>query len=58
MSSGSSRTFNGRVAGFRTHGIVALAAAAVMLIARAPLIAPGAFPPHAQMFDPTRWLKG
>ena len=55
---GLERTFNGRVAGFRTHGIVALAAAAVMLIARAPMIAPNAFPPHAAMFDPTRLAQG
>ena len=55
---GLERTWNGRVAGFRTHGIVALASALVILIARAPLIEPSAFPPHTAMFDPTRLAQG
>ncbi len=55
---GLERTWNGRVAGFRTHGIVALAAAVVVLIARAPEIAPALFPAHTPMFDPTRLAQG
>ena len=54
---GLERTFNGRVAGFRTHGIVALAAAAAMTISFAPEFAPGAFS-EAHRVDPTRLAQG
>ncbi|THD74326.1 MAG: MgtC/SapB family protein [Phenylobacterium sp.] len=40
---GWERTYNGRLAGLRTHGLVALAAAAVMTLAYAPALSPGIF---------------
>ena len=55
---GLERTFHGRVAGFRTHGIVALAAALVVMVARAPLFTTGALNGAAPNFDPSRIAQG
>ena len=41
---GLERSHNGRAAGFRTHALVALAAAAVMTLAWRPVLIHGAFP--------------
>ncbi len=41
---GLERSHNGRAAGFRTHALVALAAAAVMTLSTQPVRIPGAFP--------------
>ena len=38
---GSERSYHGRAAGFRTHGLVALAAAASMVVTQAPQMAQG-----------------
>ncbi|HEX3887972.1 MAG TPA: MgtC/SapB family protein [Phenylobacterium sp.] len=38
---GAERSYHGRAAGFRTHALVALAAAAAMLVTRAPQMAQG-----------------
>ncbi len=53
---GFERSFNGRAAGFRTHSLVALAAASVMLISYLPSISPG-FASTARL-DPTRLAQG
>ncbi len=41
---GLERSHNGRAAGFRTHALVGLAAAAVMTLSLQPTVIPGAFP--------------
>jgi len=52
---GAERSYNGRAAGFRTHALVGLAAAAAMLTAMgAPALHPGEFPPG----DATRVTQG
>ena len=59
MAVGLERSINGRAAGFRTHALVSLAAATVMLAARAPGFLPGLFPAGAPgMLDPTHLLQG
>jgi putative Mg2+ transporter-C (MgtC) family protein len=55
---GLERTYNGRVAGFRTHGLVALAAAATMSIAAAPLLTTSPYPQPQAMLEPTRLAQG
>jgi putative Mg2+ transporter-C (MgtC) family protein len=56
---GAERSFHGRAAGFRTHALVAIAAAAAMLLAFAPSFAPAAdFPIETPRFDPTRLAQG
>ncbi|HEY7852245.1 MAG TPA: MgtC/SapB family protein [Caulobacteraceae bacterium] len=55
---GLERTYNGRVAGFRTHGLVSLAAAVAMSIAYLPLLRPGSFPPGTVLLDPSRVSQG
>ena len=41
---GLERSHNGRAAGFRTHALVALAAASVMALSLQPVLIAGAFP--------------
>ncbi len=53
---GFERSFNGRAAGFRTHSLVALAAASAMLISYLPGISSG-YPSTARL-DPTRLAQG
>jgi len=55
---GAERSFHGRAAGFRTHALVALAAAAAVLVSHAPSFAPGAFAGGAAQLDPTRLAQG
>ena len=55
---GLERTYNGRVAGFRTHALVALAAAVAMTLAYLPSLRPGAFPPDGLLLDPSRVSQG
>jgi len=55
---GLERTYNGRVAGFRTHGLVCLAAAVAMALAYLPVLRPGSFPPGAVLLDPSRISQG
>jgi len=55
---GLERTYNGRVAGFRTHGLVCLAAAAAMTLAYLPALRPGTFPPGTVLLDPSRISQG
>jgi putative Mg2+ transporter-C (MgtC) family protein len=55
---GLERTFNGRVAGFRTHALVCVAAATAMTIAYLPTLAPGSFPAGAAILDPSRVSQG
>jgi putative Mg2+ transporter-C (MgtC) family protein len=59
MAVGLERSINGRAAGFRTHALVALASATVMVIARAPTFLPGMFAPGSPpMLDPSRLIQG
>ena len=53
---GFERSYNGRAAGLRTHALVSLASASVLLISYAPLVAPGF--PSPQRIDPTRLAQG
>ena len=53
---GLERTYNGRAAGFRTHALVGLAAAATVTIALQPLFV--AYAPGGQAFDPSRLAQG
>ncbi|HTK35424.1 MAG TPA: MgtC/SapB family protein [Caulobacteraceae bacterium] len=55
---GLERSYNGRVAGFRTHGLVALASAVIMSIAFAPRLMPGAWPAGQDWLEPTRLAQG
>jgi putative Mg2+ transporter-C (MgtC) family protein len=55
---GLERSHNGRAAGFRTHALVALAAAGVMIISLEPELIPGAFGAAAPRLDPTRLAQG
>lgn len=55
---GAERTFHGRAAGFRTHALVSLAAAAAMMVALAPTFAPGAYAGGALRLDPSRLAQG
>src|ERR1700694_1490242 len=55
---GCERSFHGRAAGFRTHALVALAAASAMMVCLAPTFTPGVFPGGAERLDPTRLAQG
>ena len=55
---GLERSYHGRAAGFRTHALVAIAAASTMLISFAPTFAPGVFPGDTPRLDPTRLAQG
>lgn len=55
---GSERSYHGRAAGFRTHALVSLAAAAAMMVSLAPTFSPGAFAGEATRLDPTRLAQG
>ena len=58
MTVGLERSFNGRAAGFRTHALVSLASATVMMVARAPLVDHAAFPNVSGVLDPSRLVQG
>ncbi len=55
---GFERSYHGRAAGFRTHALVAIAAAATVMICLAPAFAPGAYPGGTSRLDPTRLAQG
>jgi putative Mg2+ transporter-C (MgtC) family protein len=55
---GLERSYNGRAAGFRTHALVGLAAAAAMTIAMEPQVLPALFPSGPPRLDPTRIGQG
>ena len=55
---GLERTYHGRVAGFRTHGLVALATATTISIAAAPRLRPGVWPDSPGWLDPSRLAQG
>jgi putative Mg2+ transporter-C (MgtC) family protein len=55
---GLERTYNGRSAGFRTHALVGLAAAATATIALVPLIATAGGHMDAARLDPSRLAQG
>ena len=55
---GLERTYNGRVAGFRTHALVALAAAVAMTLAYLPVLRGGTFPAGTVLLDPSRVAQG
>jgi putative Mg2+ transporter-C (MgtC) family protein len=55
---GMERSYDGRAAGFRTHALVGLAAAAVMIITLEPELIAGAFPGGGPRLDPTRAAQG
>jgi putative Mg2+ transporter-C (MgtC) family protein len=54
---GAERTYHGRAAGFRTHALVAIAAAAAVMVHKAPGFTPGLFVSDAAL-DPTRLAQG
>jgi putative Mg2+ transporter-C (MgtC) family protein len=55
---GLERSYHGRAAGFRTHALVSLAAAAVMILSFEPMLFPAAFPAGTVRLDPTRLAQG
>jgi putative Mg2+ transporter-C (MgtC) family protein len=55
---GIERSYNGRAAGFRTHALVGLAAAAAMTITLEPAVLPQLFPAGPPRLDPTRIGQG
>ncbi|MEO8812381.1 MAG: MgtC/SapB family protein [Caulobacteraceae bacterium] len=55
---GIERSFNGRAAGFRTHALVCLAAAATITIALQPTLIAGSFPGGGPRLDPGRFAQG
>jgi len=55
---GLERTYNGRVAGFRTHALVSLAAAVAMTLAYLPVLRAGSFPAGTVLLDPSRVSQG
>jgi putative Mg2+ transporter-C (MgtC) family protein len=55
---GAERSYHGRAAGFRTHALVAIAAAATMLVSFAPAFAPGAAFLSLDRLDPTHLAQG
>lgn len=55
---GMERSYNGRAAGFRTHALVALAAASVMIITLEPVLLPAAFPSGTPRLDPSHVAQG
>lgn len=59
MAVGLERSVNGRAAGFRTHALVSLASATVMVSARAPAFLPQMFGAGTPaMLDPSHLLQG
>ena len=58
MLVGFERSFNGRSAGFRTHGLVSLAAAAAAVISLEPMFFAGLTSSGADRLDPTRLSQG
>jgi putative Mg2+ transporter-C (MgtC) family protein len=54
---GVERSYNGRAAGFRTHALVGLAAAAAMIISFEPIVVANAFTAPSRL-DPTRVAQG
>lgn len=59
MLVGLERSINGRAAGFRTHALVSLASATVMMAARLPQLAPEMFAPgSARLLDPSHLIQG
>jgi putative Mg2+ transporter-C (MgtC) family protein len=55
---GMERTYNGRAAGFRTHALVALAAASAVTLALQPSVLPGVFASGPDRLDPSRLAQG
>ena len=55
---GFERSYHGRAAGVRTHALVSLGAATVMMVAWAPALAPGLFPGDTPRLDPSRLAQG
>lgn len=55
---GMERSYHGRPAGFRTHALVSLAAAAAVMVCLAPTFTAGVFPGGAPRLDPTRLAQG
>lgn len=55
---GLERSYHGRAAGFRTHALVALSAAAVMIITRQPQLISGASTSSVSRLDPTHIAQG
>jgi putative Mg2+ transporter-C (MgtC) family protein len=55
---GAERSYNGRAAGFRTMGLVALASAGAMAISLEPQFVAGAAPAAVRYLDPTRIGQG
>ncbi len=56
---GIERSYHGRAAGFRTHGLVALAAAGAVIISFEPSVLPGVLPGvQGLRFDPSRIVQG
>jgi putative Mg2+ transporter-C (MgtC) family protein len=55
---GWERSYHGRAAGFRTHALVGLAAAAAMMVSLAPTFTPTLFPGANPGLDPTRLAQG
>ena len=55
---GLERSYNGRVAGFRTHALVAIAAAAAMTVAYSPSLMAGLPPGATAAGDATRVAQG
>jgi putative Mg2+ transporter-C (MgtC) family protein len=55
---GMERSYNGRAAGFRTHALVGLAAAAAMTISLEPSVLPHLFKGSGPRLDPTRIGQG
>ena len=55
---GLERTYNGRVAGFRTHALVSLAAAVAMTLAYLPILRSDFFQPSNVLLDPSRVAQG
>ena len=55
---GLERSYNGRAAGFRTHALVGLASATVMVVALAPGFTPGMTTSGTAQVDATRLAQG
>jgi len=59
MLVGLERSFNGRAAGFRTHALVSLASATVMMAARLPQFAPDLFAAGSpRLLEPSHLIQG
>ena len=55
---GLERSYSGRPAGFRTHGLVSLAAAATAILSLEPMFFPGLTSGAADRLDPSRLSQG